>query len=847
MILAASLLALLTWIGTLSTIRAQYAEVVGRAESEAANKALMLEEQLRRQLLAIDQTLRILELEWQRDPDHFDISIWSSQLVLIADTALQIFVTDEKGILRASSRPEIIGDDVSGRDYFRREAALPADDDRMFIGGLIQGFNTGRWQLNMVRRLDRGNNSFAGVISATYDIAGLARFYGGVDMGQKGLIAVVNTPDGGLRTMVGPMPATPDASIAGTPMFAALSASADGRWTGPSAPDGVRRFHAFRRVPDRDLTVLVGINEADALAPAVLWQRSALLFAGGISALLVLLTTMLLRQISAARRREAALGEDRAVLAESNAWAQAKTSQMEATLTGMTDGVMMLDADLRLLEWNQRFPECVGLDPDILRVGLPMEEILRAQAQAGEFGPVDVEAEVNRRLKLLQAGTATGTITRTRPDGRVLELRRKPMAGGGFVTLYTDVTARHQAEERMRQAQTMASIGRLTSGVAHDFNNLLSSIIGNAEMLQRDLCDDPVHGRQTAIIVQSASRGAALVRQLLAFSRKQTLAPTAVDLNRAVRDLRELLRTVLGTTIRIETRLEPALWSALVDPIQIEHVILNLAINARDAMPDGGVLTVATDNEVLDAPATAAGRPGRVNSDLPPGSYVVVSVIDTGTGIPDHVLLNVFEPFFTTKAPGKGSGLGLSQVYGVASQSGGGVQISSEAGVGTTVRVYLPRAVKAAATPAPTELRDVQPAPLPEAFRRRTILLVDDDVSVRETVGAMLSAGGYTTVEAIDGKAALELFEAGRRFDLLLVDFAMPEMNGAELARAVREWQPDLPVVLMTGYRDDDRLAGERWVLGKPFHMADLAAMLRDALTPAGEVHDFDPVGRFHN
>ncbi len=849
-ILAAGLLLGLTWIGALGTIRTQRALVVARAESEAANEALVFEEQLRRQLLAIDQTLRILELEWQRDPEHFDISVWSRQLVMIADSSLQLFVADNSGIVRASSRPEIIGTDISGRDYFRHERDLPKDDGRMFISALTRGAVTRQWQLNMVRRLDRDNHKFAGVISASFDPASLAHFYSGIDLGPHGMVAVVGSSDGGLRTVVGPTPGESETSIFGSPLFTALLAQPDGEWEGPSATDGVRRLHAFRHVPDRDLTVLVGIDQNDVVAPAVLWERSALLFAGGISALLLLLTGLLLREIRAARQREAALAEDRATLAQSNAWAQAKTAQLEATFTGMTDGLMVIDADLRLLEWNQHFPDAVGVDPAILRVGLPAEDIIRAQTIAGEFGPVDVETEVARRMALLRTGGSTGTIQRTRPDGRLMELRRNPVAGGGYVTLYTDVTARHQAEERMRQAQTMASIGRLTSGVAHDFNNLLASITGNAEMLHQDLREHPVHGRRIAIIVQAAARGAALVRQLLAFSRKQALAPAQVDLNEAVRNMRELMRTMVGGTIRIETKLEPDLWPALVDPIQIEHVILNLAINARDAMPDGGDLTIATSNEVVEAATQPVSGPGSALNELPAGSYVVVSVIDTGTGIPEDVLRDVFEPFFTTKPAGKGSGLGLSQVYGVASQSGGGVRISSKVGVGTTVQVFIPRANAASGSPpvavpdAVSEAADTRSQPVPFKPGARRILLVDDDASVRETVAAMLTAHGYVTTNAEDGKSAVRLFEAGARFDLLLVDLAMPEMDGAEVAELARKRQPDIPVVIMTGYRDEDRMGHERWVLMKPFRLIDLEAIMREALAASEPARGLDAASR---
>jgi signal transduction histidine kinase len=405
------------------------------------------------------------------------------------------------------------------------------------------------------------------------------------------------------------------------------------------------------------------------------------MFGCGISLLLLALAAALLRLDRVTRRPEIAPGPDSRSLAE-------KTAQLEATLAGMSDGIMMVDACLCLLAWNDRFPDFTGVPHEVLRVGATMEEILRAQATAGEFGAVDVEAEVAQRMARLRSGGSIGTVLRARPGGRMLELRRSPIAGGGFVTLYTDVTARHQSEERLRQAQKMAAVGRLTAGIAHDFNNLLSSIIGNADLLGLDIGAEPRLASRLAIVLQSAERGADLVQRLLAFARKQPLEPVAVNLNEIVHGMQDLLQSTVERAVRVETVLAEGLWSALVDPVQIEHVILNLAINARDAMPQGGVLTIATAN--------LASVALRFDEELPAGDYVSVAVTDTGTGMTEEVLRNAFEPFFTTKPEGQGSGLGLSQVYGMASQSGGGARIDSVLGEGTTVTVFLPRTEAAA-------------------------------------------------------------------------------------------------------------------------------------------------------
>ncbi|HTW69288.1 MAG TPA: PAS-domain containing protein [Acetobacteraceae bacterium] len=434
------------------------------------------------------------------------------------------------------------------------------------------------------------------------------------------------------------------------------------------------------------------------------WRQVVWAIAGASSALVLSLGVTLWRLGRQEQLHESALAADRASLAE-------KTAQLEAALSGMSDGIMMMDPDLRLLAWNERFPDFTGVPRNILRVGMPLEDILRAQAEAGEFGAVDTAAEVARRIALIRSGESTGTMLRLRPGGRMLELRRNPIAGGGFVTLYADVTARQQSEQRLRQAEKMAAIGRLTAGVAHDFKNLLSTIIGNAELLERETAGggNPSLQRRLALILQSAERGADLVHRLLAFARKQQLAPAVVDLNAVVRGMDELLQSTVGRDVQIGATLHGELWPALVDPVQVEHVILNLAINARDAMPDGGVLTIETAN----LPRTSRGP----CEDLPPGDYVSLSVSDTGTGMTEEVRRNAFEPFFTTKAVGEGTGLGLSQVYGVVSQSGGSVEIESALGQGTTVRLFLPRAdVDAAfAAGAAGGLPGTHRNPVPEA------------------------------------------------------------------------------------------------------------------------------------
>jgi PAS domain S-box-containing protein len=397
-----------------------------------------------------------------------------------------------------------------------------------------------------------------------------------------------------------------------------------------------------------------------------------------------------------------------------------------------------------------------------------------------------------------------------------------------------DITDMQHVEDQLHQAQKMEAVGQLTGGIAHDFNNLLTTILGNLELLGARLGggDEP-SVRLLAAVRTAAERGARLTTQLLAFARQQRMTPKPIELNRIINGMGGLLQSAVGATNRIETALADRLALAFADPSQIELVILNLAINSRDAMPDGGTITIKTSNVRLGAPE----RP----EEPIPGDYVMCSVADTGTGIPDDILDQVFEPFFTTKEVGKGSGLGLPQVLGVAKQLGGGVRIQTRAGAGTTVNVYLPRAREdLAPSEASTTGRESCPNAGAISFRRAMVLLVDDDNDVRAAAAGMLRYAGHDVIEAANGREALDcLGREGDRIDLMIVDFVMPGMNGIEVARRVRLSRPGLPILFVTGFANTAALAAQTnsdLILSKPFRTTELVAKIEEALrsVPAG-------------
>jgi PAS domain S-box-containing protein len=431
-----------------------------------------------------------------------------------------------------------------------------------------------------------------------------------------------------------------------------------------------------------------------------------------------------------------------------------------------------------------------------------------------DFVPADRAMMIEEAERRAVAARAPDEVIeeRTSPDGTTkwFLINHIPIldeAGSvrNLATIERDITERKLMEMRLRQADKMQALGTLAGGVAHDFNNLLMAVLGSLDLASRRAPDDPRLTRLLQNATYAAERGASLTQRLLSFSRQRDLRLQAVDVNQVITGMSDLLTRTLGGVVRIERHLHDGLWMAMVDPDQLELAILNLCINARDAMAENGVLTLSTRNEAVDE--------GRI-TELSGGEYVVISVTDTGSGIPPEVLARVLEPFFTTKEVGKGTGLGLPMVYGLAQQSGGTVTIQSTVGTGTTVDLYLSRAA-AEREDGPHE----EQAIAPDAPKVR-ILLVDDDAEVRTVTAAYLTEMGHRVVEAADGSSALDILKTDDQLDLLIADFAMPGMTGTDLADRARKIRSDLGILLVTGYADPKRLPEGYLMLHKPFSLA---------------------------
>ena len=449
-------------------------------------------------------------------------------------------------------------------------------------------------------------------------------------------------------------------------------------------------------------------------------------------------------------------------------------------------------------------------------------------AAAASFGLAAWAASGRSRVEAARAAALAESraVLEARVDERTEELR------AANAKLLAEAQTREEAEAQVRQMQKMESIGQLTGGIAHDFNNMLAIVIGSLDMAGRRLDADPQRARTyIANAEEGARRAAQLTARLLAFSRQQPLAPEALDVNKLVGETSELIRRTVGEQYRIETVLAGGLWRSFADKSQLENAILNLAVNARDAMGDNGKITLETSNTHLDEAYAAA------HAEVKPGQYVVICVTDTGTGMPAHVIERAFDPFFTTKGVGKGTGLGLSQVFGFVKQSGGHVKIYSEEGVGTTIKLYLPRwfgedgPARASATAPGTEV--------PRARGDEIILVVEDEQRVRHLSVDSLRELGYTVVQANDGEAALEQLGVQPRIDLLFTDIVMPGLNGRQLADRARAMRPGLRVLFTTGYTRNAVVHNGMVdpgvsLLSKPFSLRDLATRVRAILdTPA--------------
>ena len=571
----------------------------------------------------------------------------------------------------------------------------------------------------------------------------------------------------------------------------------------------------------RDPALLVPYHAAAAKVPGLVRELRRLTADSPeqqqrITAIEALVATQLGRMadLSTATRQKASI-----VSAGSTSSSEITTNQIRVAVAGVVDREQQL-----LLSRNARVR---AADAEVKAAARSLSfsglALLIIALVTGTFA-------INALLRARRAAAEAGEAVRGRAALEAAVAERTAEIAASNTKLRQEIAAKQAAEAQIRQMQKLESIGQLTGGIAHDFNNMLSIIIGSLDLAVRRLND--TDGRVRKYIdnaTDGAKRAAALTARLLAFSRQQALAPEPIDANLFVSNISELLRRTLGEGVLIETVLAGGLWRTYADASELENAVVNLAVNARDAMNGVGKLTIETANTHLD------DAYAQQHADVTPGQYVVVCVTDTGGGMPDEVIEKAFDPFFTTKAVGKGTGLGLSQVYGFVKQSGGHIKIYSEAGKGTTVKLYMPRW-----TGADAVAREVLPdAELPVAVDGEIIVVVEDEERVRLVTVDALRDLGYQVVHAADGREALTLLSTMDRVDLLFTDIVMPNMNGRELADAARFHREGIKVLYTTGYTrnavvHNGMLDADVAFLPKPFTVQALAVKVRQVLDGGG-------------
>jgi PAS domain S-box-containing protein len=716
--------------------------------------------------------------------------------------------------------------DLRDRDYVQ---AMASGYHGIFIGRTSVGRVTGKSEFVVARlRRDASGREDGGALLVAVDNKYFVDFWRPMTSGRDYFITMFRA-DGVILATSDPstenLPNLPPNALV---MAALQREPAQGTVVGRSAIDGVDRLYVYRKLGAHPVYVTYAVSTAALMEP---WRQQLVRFGAlDLAASLALIAITLLamqavrRQERGARKLEATATQlRREVVERERAELEARHSAEDYRFLYQKTPVMLhsTDREGRMIDVGDYWLDQTGYRRDEV-LGRKSSEFLTPESRR-------YNEEVARPVLVEKGGVRFVPLQLQRKDGSVMEilvssLAQRDQAGNFLRSLAVsfDVTDWRRAEAQLRQIQRMEAVGQLTGGVAHDFNNLLTVIIGNLERAGALAAGNLRIGGAIEAALKGAERAASLTQQLLAFSRKQPLEPRPVDVGKLLTRVSTLLRRTLGEQIEIETVTAGGLWIAFCDAAQLESALLNLAVNARDAMPNGGKLTLEAGNVVLDEEYALN------NSEVRAGRYVMVAVSDTGSGMATDVAERAFEPFFTTKPEGKGTGLGLSQVFGFAKQSGGHVKIYSEPGHGTTVKLYLPRTTNVAA--AATESPD---ASLPIGQER--VLVVEDEPDVRDTVTATLADLGYTVFAAGGPEEALALL-AQQPVELIFTDVVMPgEMSSPEMARRARLLQPEVKVLFTSGYTENSIVHNGRLdegveLIGKPYKREQLAKRLRRLL-----------------
>jgi PAS domain S-box-containing protein len=786
--------------------------------TDAANSDLAraLEEYMLRNMQAVDLLLRTTIDDLEQKPDLLSrgnpaLINELKRRVAPYPAAKTIVVLDADGNLLGDN----MGNGVSGREAnFADRAYYKAQRDDPGRGLFIDAPLVARVRpqglfIAVSRALLTADRRLGGVVFVALDYNSLRQFFLSLNVGQRGTVTLYRD-DGTILLRTPKADEFAGRDVRSNLLFSRyLPQAPSGSFKGSGSTDGTSRSISYRRVAGLPLVVTVARDPVEFLAG---WTNNALyysLVAAGLNLLIAGFGLGLARQW---RLRE----DSQRALRDNLEQHQLVTENVPALIVHVGADHQIRYANRVAVEWYAQ----------------PSADAARGRKIDDFIDPLWLDEWRSKVDAALAGRTIRGEEKAVYPDGceRWCETIRVPDCGHdgtvrGYFVLSVDITERKRIEDELRQAQKIEAIGQLAGGIAHDSNNMLAATLGNLDLLLDALPPADASRRSMAErAIEAAERVADLNRRLLAFARKQTLQPQITDVNQLVAGMATILRRTLGETIEIEVEQEQMLWRCLIDPTQLQNALLNLAINARDAMAGSGRLTITTANAVLDQPLDDG------DERIVPGDYVTIAVTDKGAGMPPEIARRVFEPFFTTKDVGKGSGLGLSMVYGFARQSGGTVLISSRVAHGTSVTLYLP-----SAGPAPTNQprAEARPALRPETAER--ILVVEDNPLVGQMAFTMLSSMGYSPVVVIDAGAAIAALERPDPISLLLTDILLPGgMTGFDLALQVRRRWPDLPILFMSGFADSslvpDDFRANTTLLAKPFRLGQLSEAIASAL-----------------
>ena len=787
------------WLATIERVRAERVEAFESETTKNANLVLAVEVQANQLFKGIDQFLLLIKSQHERSGPRVPLSQLVAPAFTGAVAVTLIGVVDEHGdVVEALS--EYQATNAADREMFK--VHQPVDTGHLLLSPPVLGRISGKWVMPLSRRINKPDGSFGGLAVISVEPRYLTLLFESTALGPSDVMSLVLDNGITLARRRGPVIEFGQ-DVARSQLMTEYAQRPIGSFIGPGAVDGHERIFSYRKLTDYPVVATVGTSAADAMAPTGRRARTYYLVAALASAAIALVCALgvvsLLRQQRVNRR----LLEQASLLDEAQ------------------DAIMVSGVDRRLTYWNKSAERLYGW-PAAAALGRTASDLLYPSGEAAAADlAYDQVARTGEWLGELQPVARSGRRVTTQSRlSLVRDAWGRPMS---ILAIDTDVTERRQLEQQFYRAQRLESIGTLAGGIAHDLNNVLAPIMLANELLREQATDDDTL-ELLATIGDSAKRGAEMVGQVLSFARGQGGRRAEVVTAHLVEEVVRIARDTLPKDIAIVTHVAPTLPLLVGDPTQFHQVLLNLCVNARDAMPDGGTLTISA--EAVTLPPASEPKPGEVAA----GEYVVLQVEDTGTGIPAELLEQIFDPFFTTKAPGKGTGLGLSTSQAIVKNHGGQIRVSSEAGRGTRFRIYLPTPRAAATIP----LADAE-RPLARG-RGETVLVVDDEAAIRRITKLSLEAFGYRVLVAANGVEALALYEQRHaEIAVVLTDMMMPVLGGEGLIRALVRLNPAIRIIAVSGISSNEALAREASpnvarFLTKPFTAATVTAALHDVL-----------------